>query len=88
MIFREENDGKYVQGVLFEKEGRLYEAKLYEECFDLLKEATAIIDDLEHMPRIEQDSLRLITLVVRSSRSAQQRTRCRVVQELLICTIS
>ena len=62
MIFREENDGKYVQGVLFEKEGRLYEAKLYEECFDLLKEATAIIDDLEHMPRIEQDSLRLITL--------------------------
>ena len=53
MIFREENDGKYVQGVLFEKEGRLYEAKLYEECFDLLKEATAIIDDLEHMPRIE-----------------------------------
>lgn len=62
MIFREENDGKYVQGVLFEEAGRLYEAKLDEECFDLLKKATAIIDDLEHMPRIEQDSLRLITL--------------------------
>lgn len=53
MIFREENDGKYVQGVLFEEAGRLYEAKLDEECFDLLKKATAIIDDLEHMPRIE-----------------------------------
>lgn len=62
MIFREENDGKYVQGVLFEKEGRLYEAKLYEECFDLLKEATAIIDDLEHMPRIKEDRSRLIAL--------------------------
>lgn len=62
MIFREENDGKYVQGVLFEEAGRLYEAKLDEECFDLPKKATAIIDDLEHMPRIEQDSLRLITL--------------------------
>lgn len=62
MIFREESDGKYVQGVLFEEAGRLYEAKLDEECFDLLKEAKAIINELEHMPRIEKDRFSLITL--------------------------
>lgn len=50
----------YALGYLFQ--GAFYEANLDKKGFALLKEATAIIDDLEHMPRIEQDSLRLITL--------------------------
>ena len=63
MIFREESDGKYVQGVLFfQGDGPLYEAKLDEECFALLKKATAIIAELEHMPRIKEDRSRLIAL--------------------------
>ena len=39
MIFREESDGKYAQGVLFQEDGPLYEAKLDDRCFALLKEA-------------------------------------------------
>lgn len=64
MIFREESDGKYAQGVLvFQgEEGLLYEAKLDDRCFALLKKAKAIIDELEHMPRIEKDRSRLIAL--------------------------
>lgn len=62
MIFREESDGKYAQGVLFQEDGPLYEAKLDDRCFALLKEAKAIIDELEYMPRTKEDRPSLITL--------------------------
>ncbi len=50
----------YALGYLFQ--GAFYEANLDKKGFALLKKATAIIAELEHMPRIKEDRSRLIAL--------------------------